>query len=146
MLKIENIKKTYTGKNTTVEALKGIDIEVSKGEFLVIMGASGSGKSTLLNIIGALDSPNEGNLYLRNKLVKDYHREPFSSKYRQENIGFIFQNFRLLKDLTVEDNIAVPLILMNLSTNEISSKVNEVLKKVKLLDHRGHKPSELSGG
>lgn len=146
MLKVENIKKIYKGKNTIVEALKGIEFQVDKGEFLVIMGSSGSGKSTLLNILGALDHPDEGKLYLNNKFIKDYHKEPFSSKYRQDNIGFIFQSFRLLKDLTVQDNIAVPLILQNVDSKEIKDRVNKVLDKVALRSHSNHKPIELSGG
>lgn len=146
MLSVDNITKTYKRKGEDVEALKGVSFNWEKGEFLIIMGSSGSGKSTLLNILGALDSPDSGSIYLSGKYNKDYHKEPNASKYREENIGFIFQGFKLLKDLTVEDNIAVPLIIRKLPKNEIKKKVDLVLEKIDLIKHRNHKPIELSGG
>ena len=146
MLKVENITKVYKRKGGGVKALKGVSFELEKGEFLVIMGSSGSGKSTLLNILGALDSADEGKIYLNRNYNKNYHREPMASKYREENIGFVFQGFRLLKDLTAQDNIAVPLILKNLEAKEINERVNLILEKMDLIEYRNHKPVELSGG
>lgn len=146
MLNVENIIKTYNRKGGGVQALNGVSFSLEKGEFLVIMGSSGSGKSTLLNILGALDSPDGGKIYLDGTYDENYHKEPMASKYREKNIGFIFQGFRLLKDLTVEENIAVPLILKKLSAKEIKDRVNVVLEKMDLMEHRNHKPVELSGG
>lgn len=146
MLKVKNITKIYKRKDTEIKALDEISFNLNKGEFLVIMGASGSGKSTLLNILGALDSPNEGEIYLNNKYDENYHKEPNATKYREKNIGFIFQGFKLLKDLTVEDNIAVPLIIKKINKIEIKKRVEEILKKLELSKYRKHKPRELSGG
>ena len=146
MLKVNNIKKTYRRKDKSIEALKDVSFNLDKGEFLIIMGASGSGKSTLLNIIGGLDSPDEGEIYLNGHYDKNYHKEPNATLYREQNIGFIFQGFRLLKDLTVEDNIAVPLIIKKLGAKEIKERVDIVLQKIGLVNYRKHKPIELSGG
>lgn len=146
MLKVENLKKTYKSKDKKIVALKDISFTLEKGEFLVIMGPSGSGKSTLLNILGALESPDSGKVYLNGQYNKDYHREPNATKYREKNIGFIFQGFRLLKNLTVEDNIAVSLIIKKTHKEEIKKIVESVLKEVGLFNHRKHKPVELSGG
>lgn len=146
MLKVENIKKTYKRKDKNIEAVKDISFTLDKGELLIVMGASGSGKSTLLNILGALDSPDSGKIYLNGTYHENYHKEPKATTYRGENIGFIFQGFRLLKDLTVEDNIAVPLIIKKVPSKEIKKRVEEVLKSVGLINYRKHKPVELSGG
>lgn len=146
MLRVMNINKVYKRKDTDVSALKDISFNLEEGEFLMIMGCSGSGKSTLLNILGALDSPDSGSIYLNGKCDENYHKEPNATRYREKNIGFIFQEFKLFKDLTVEDNIAVPLIIKKTNTKEIKEKVDEVLKKVGLTKYRKHKPVELSGG
>lgn len=146
MLRVENINKIYKRKDTDVTALKDISFNLEEGEFLMIMGCSGSGKSTLLNILGALDSPDLGSIYLNGICYENYHKEPDATRYREKNIGFIFQEFNLFKDLTVEDNIAVPLIIKKNNTKEIKEKVDEVLKKVGLTKYRKHKPVELSGG
>lgn len=146
MLKVNNIKKTYQRKDKNIEALKDISFNLDKGEFLIIMGASGSGKSTLLNIIGGLDSSDQGEIYLNGHYDKSYHKEPKATLYREQNIGFIFQGFRLLKDLTVEDNIAVPLIIKKIGAKEIKERVDIVLQKIGLVNYRKHKPIELSGG
>lgn len=111
VLRIEGLSKSYGSKNNKILALRNVSFSLHKGEFLAIMGSSGSGKSTLLNILGALDSPDSGKVYINGELQKDYHIEPFATKYRSENIGFIFQSFNLLRDLDVEENIALPLIL-----------------------------------
>lgn len=119
---------------------------LNKGEQLAIMGSSGSGKSTLLNVLGALDSSDSGKVYINGALQEDYHIEPFATKYRSENIGFVFQSFNLLRDLTVEENVALPLILNGLKSKEVQKKVDEDLELVGLLRWKKHKSSELSGG
>ncbi|MGH4124518.1 MAG: ABC transporter ATP-binding protein [Clostridium sp.] len=146
VLSIKDLYKTFTSKHSKVEALKGISLSLYKGEMLAIMGSSGSGKSTLLNVIGALDSPTEGKIFIDNKEIKDYHLEPYATKYRSENIGFIFQSFHLLKDLTVEENIALPLILKGESKEVVSELTQKQLELIGLHRWRKHRPIELSGG
>ena len=146
VLRIEDMKKTFKVGNEKVEALKGVSFSLNKGEILAVMGSSGSGKSTLLNMLGALDIPDEGRVYLEGKLQKNYHVEPFATQYRSEKIGFVFQAYNLLKDLTVEDNIALPLVLQGIEEKEINKRVEEQLKQVGLLKWRKHRPVELSGG
>ena len=146
ILRVSKLNKTYRVNGEEIIALKDVDFSLEKGEMLAIMGRSGSGKSTLLNMLGALDSPDSGKVYLDGKLQKDYNVEPFATQYRSEKIGFIFQSFNLLKDLTVEDNIALPLVLKNIDAKEIEEKVNKQLENVKLTKWRKHRPVQLSGG
>lgn len=146
ILKVENLCKNYIVGKENVQALKGVSFTVNKGEIVAIMGSSGSGKSTLLNILGALDSPDSGKVYLNGELQENYHIEPFATEYRSRKIGFVFQSFNLLKDLTVEDNIALPLLLQGINKENINKKVNESLRKLQLVDRRKHRPAELSGG
>lgn len=146
ILKIENLSKSYLMGDGEVQALKDVSFSLNKGEIVAIMGSSGSGKSTLLNILGALDSPDSGKVYLDGVLQKEYHIEPFATQYRSEKIGFIFQSFNLLKDLTVEDNIALPLLLQGIKKEEVNNRVNDILEKLKLTERREHRPAELSGG
>ncbi|BCZ45610.1 ABC transporter ATP-binding protein [Clostridium gelidum] len=145
-LRVENISKSFGIKKNKILALNDISFSLNKGELLAIMGSSGSGKSTLLNILGALDSPDSGKVYLNGKLQKDYHIEPFATKYRSENIGFIFQSFNLLRDLSVEENVALPLILQGMNSKEVSKKVQQELNLVGLERWKKHRPLELSGG
>lgn len=146
VLSAKNILKVYERGENKVKALKGINISLNKGEMLAIMGSSGSGKSTLLNIIGALDSPTSGKILIGGKEVEDYHIEPKATRYRSENIGFIFQAYNLLKDLTVEENLALPLILKDVSKEEITNKVTKIINMVGLGGWEKHRPIELSGG
>lgn len=146
VLKIEGLSKSYGSKNNKILALRNVSFSLHKGELLAIMGSSGSGKSTLLNILGALDSPDSGKVYINGELQKDYHIEPFATKYRSENIGFIFQSFNLLRDLNVEENIALPLILKGIDSKEIQKKIDKELELVGLTRWKKHRPSELSGG
>lgn len=146
ILKLENIIKVYDNGKIQSKALKGVSLELREGEMLAIMGTSGSGKSTLLNIIGALDSPTDGKVYIENKFIKDYHIEPYATKYRSEKIGFVFQNYNLLKDLTVEDNIVLPLLLKGINKNEREEKVKEIIKLLGLKGFEENRPVELSGG
>ena len=146
ILSIENLTKQYKNSSVEVQALKGVSVEVEEGEFVAVMGKSGSGKSTFLNIVAALDSPTSGSIKLRNEEVIDLYEEPMASEYRGKNIGFIFQNFNLLKDLTVEDNIALPLILKGINVEEASKRTDELMKELNIYDWRKHRPIELSGG
>lgn len=146
VLSVRGLKKTYKNGDLIVNALKEVDMEIKKGEMLAIMGASGSGKSTLLNILGALDSPTGGKIEINSKEAVNYHVEPNATKYRSNNIGFIFQSYNLLKDLTVEENIALPLILKGVKEKVISQKVEEHINLVGLRGREKHRPVELSGG
>lgn len=146
VLKVINLKKAFIGEGYRVEALRGVSFELLRGEMLAIMGTSGSGKSTLLNILGALDIPDSGEIILNGKQQDNIALEPYATDYRATNIGFVFQSFHLLKDLTVEENIALPLILAGNTNKEINRKVDEMVNAVKLGPWRKHLPVQLSGG
>lgn len=146
VLEVNNISKVYKGDSYEVQALKSVSFEILSGELIAIMGTSGSGKSTLLNIIAALDKPDKGSLRLNGNKIDNIYTEPQATNFRRENIGFIFQSFNLLKDLTVEENISIPLILKNVSQPIIKEKVEKVLELVGLKSWRKHRPVQLSGG
>ena len=111
ILETKNIKKTFVTGNSEVQALKGVSFCLKKGEILAVMGGSGSGKSTLLNILGALLVPDEGEIYLNGRLEEQYSKEPHATEIRNKHIGFIFQDFSLLNDLSVRENVSLPLVL-----------------------------------
>lgn len=146
VLSVVDLWKNYGAGKTEVQALKGINLKLFKGEMLAVMGSSGSGKSTLLNVIGALDSPTSGAIVINGDEVKGYHVEPYATIYRSHNIGFIFQSYNLLKDLTVEENISLPLILKGENKKTIIHKTSEILDLIGLQKWRNHRPVELSGG
>ncbi|MFP7486394.1 ABC transporter ATP-binding protein [Priestia filamentosa] len=146
ILEVKNLSKVYKEEAYKVEALKDISFRLKSGEMIAIMGTSGSGKSTLLNILGALDEPTTGSIKLNGNSSKDVFQEPKASLYRRENIGFIFQSFHLLKDLSVEENIALPLILKEVKKELIDSKVNQVIELMGLTNWKKHRPVQLSGG
>lgn len=146
VLAVQDLSKTYESVDTNVRALQNVSLELNKGELLAIMGTSGSGKSTLLNILGALDKPDEGVLYVNGEVPENMFIEPYATEYRRDNIGFIFQSFHLLKDLSVEENIALPLILSANSEEEIREKTNKILDVLGLVNWRNHRPVQLSGG
>lgn len=122
VLRIEGMTKVFKQKEHNVTALKNIHCTIYEGEMVAIMGTSGSGKSTLLNMISAIDEPTEGALFLFGKQANNVYKEPNASNFRKENIGFIFQSFHLLKDLSVEDNSALPLILNDVPSKEIKMR------------------------
>ncbi|MNW46475.1 Bacitracin export ATP-binding protein BceA [compost metagenome] len=146
ILSVNGLTKTYKGMGYKVNALRDVTIQVKKGEFLTIMGTSGSGKSTLLNLIGALDVPDQGSVLLNGKQIDEMFVEPNATKYRSENIGFIFQSYNLLKDLSVEENLALPLILKNFNKLEIEKSVSKILEVIGLEKWKKHRPVQLSGG
>lgn len=146
VLRVEGMSKTFKQKEHQVNALKNIHCTIYQGEMVAIMGTSGSGKSTLLNMISAIDEPTAGTIFLFGKEANAIYKEPKASNFRKENIGFIFQSFQLLNDLTVEDNIALPLILNDLPNNEIKIRVDTMMKQLGISNWRKHRPHELSGG
>jgi len=146
VLRIEGMSKIFKQKEHHVTALKNIHCTIYEGEMVAIMGTSGSGKSTLLNMISAIDEPTEGKFFLFGKQANNVYKEPYASNFRKENIGFIFQSFHLLKDLSVEDNIALPLILNDIPSKKIKMQVQTVMEKLQISAWRKHLPHELSGG
>lgn len=146
ILQVERLSKKYRNGNEVIKALNNISLGVEKGEILAVMGSSGSGKSTLLHILGAMDKADEGKIYLSGVYEQKYSEEPYATKIRNENIGFVFQNFNLLQDMTVTENISIPLILGGYKPNEIKEIVAEKIQLVGLSGRESHRPSELSGG
>ena len=143
ILKVENLCKTYGTGEAKVEALKQVSFSLCRGEFAAVVGESGSGKSTLLNCIGALDTPTSGHILMDGQdlfAMRDEQRTIF----RRRNIGFIFQSFQLVPELTVEQNIAFPLLLDYRKPKK--SEVDELLELLGLTERRRHLPSQLSGG
>lgn len=146
ILSIQNLSKVYETVGDGVKALDNVSFDLYEGELLAVMGTSGSGKSTLLNLLGAMDNPTAGEIRLKGIYDKTMFEEPQATIYRRENIGFIFQSFNLLKDLSVEENIALPLILKGIADKEIKQEVSKMLKITGLEEWRTHRPVELSGG
>ncbi|KYH28343.1 MULTISPECIES: ABC transporter ATP-binding protein [Clostridium] len=143
ILKVQGLKKIYGKEENKVEALKGIDLSVNKGEFVAVVGASGSGKSTLLHILGGLDRPTEGKVIIDGEDIYQYKEEKLAI-FRRRKIGFIFQFFNLLPVLDVQENIALPALLDN---DKVDRKyLEEIIKILGLEDRKNHLPSELSGG
>ncbi len=145
VVKLENLKKDYYIGSTPVPVLKGLNIQVDKGEFIGIMGSSGSGKSTLLNILGLLDNPTSGCYKLDNINVESLHDNKLA-ELRNSKIGFIFQSFNLFPHLTVEQNIEVPMIYKEIPKRKRAQIAKKLASQVKLSHRLTHKPSELSGG
>ena len=144
MIHLRNINKTYNN-GTPLHVLKGIDLDIKKGEFVAIMGASGSGKSTLLNILGILDNYDEGEYILADTLIKNLS-ETKAADYRNRLIGFIFQSFNLISFKDAVENVALPLFYQGVSRRKRNALVLEYLDKVGLKDWAHHYPNELSGG
>lgn len=147
VLKVENVKKIYSQfKNAKeTEALKGIDLEVSKGEFVAIMGASGSGKTTLLNILAGIDSCTSGNVFIENNNISNMKKDELA-RFRRTNIGYIFQDFNLLDSMTIEENIALPLILENLEPKDIREKTKKIMGFLEISDLSEKYAYHISGG
>ena len=145
IIKTENLVRHFTVGTQTVEALRGVSLDINKGEFVAIMGPSGSGKSTLMNIIGCLDSPTSGTYFLNNKNVSSLDDDALAL-IRNHEIGFVFQNFHLLARNTALDNVMLPLKYAGIDKSEQEEIAMEVIKSVDLESRAHHQPSELSGG
>jgi len=147
VLEVRKIRKRYyKTQDNYVDALKEVNFHLEEGELIIIMGSSGSGKSTLLQILGGLDAPTSGDIFINGQQMNNFNQEPFITEYRRENIGFVFQSYNLIQSLSVEENVALPLILRGDSSKDIKKKTNEILALVGLKDRTSHTPSELSGG
>lgn len=144
MIHLENINKTYYN-GAPLHVLKGINLDIEKGEFVSIMGASGSGKSTLLNILGILDNYDTGNYYLNNVLIKNLS-ETRAAQYRNQMIGFIFQSFNLISFKNAMENVALPLFYQNISRKQRNIRAMEYLDRLGLKEWAHHLPNEMSGG
>ena len=145
VIELKNVWKIYKMGKVEVPAIRGLNLKVRKGEFLSIMGPSGSGKSTAMNMIGALDIPSKGSIYLDGKDISTFS-ESNLSQLRGKKIGFIFQQFNLIPTLSALENIALPMIFQNISGEERRQKARKLLEMVELGDRIHHKPTELSGG
>ena len=145
IINVKDIKKSYTVGTQEVNALRGINLSVEKGEFISIMGPSGSGKTTLMNIIGCLDTPSSGEYELNGSLVSKLEDDELA-RIRNKEIGFVFQSFNLLARNSVLDNVMLPLKYAGFNKSEAVKKSNEVIDKVGLTDRLAHTPAELSGG
>ena len=145
LIKISNIKRDFVLGNEIVYVLKGIDLEINKGEYVALMGPSGSGKSTLMNLLGCLDTPTSGTYILNGKDVSQMKDDELA-EIRNKEIGFVFQTFNLLPRTTALDNVALPMIYAGYSKSERNERATEVLKQVNLADRMDHQPNQLSGG
>ena len=145
MIQVTNIKKVFSYSGLHTVALGGISMQVEQGEFVAIMGPSGCGKTTLLNILGLLDNPTEGS-YLLNGVEVASLKERQRTDLRKGNIGFVFQSFNLIEELTVEQNVELPLKYMNVPVAERRKRVNEALRRLNISHRAMHFPYQLSGG
>ena len=145
MIKIEELTKIFRKEAVETTALNGVSLEVKEGEFVAIMGPSGCGKSTLLSILGLLDNPTSGNYYLDGEEV-GHLKERARTNYRKGRIGFVFQSFKLIDELTVEENVDLQLKYLDVPKAERKERVLEILRKVSLSQRAKHYPQQLSGG
>ena len=145
MVKTVELSQVYRTEDVETTALNKINLVVKEKEFVAIMGPSGCGKSTLLNLIGLLDNPSGGELYLNGEEVSKYS-EKNRAMVRKNNIGFVFQSFNLIDELTVAENIELPLIYSGMNGAERKKRREEVLEKMNLMHRRNHFPQQLSGG
>lgn len=145
MIKTSDLKKVYITEEVETTALNNVNIEINEGEFVAIMGPSGCGKSTLLNVIGLLDNPTSGQYHFMGQEISG-HTEKQRAQLRKGNIGFIFQSFNLIDELTVFENVELPLLYLGIETSERTSKVEEALERMGMMHRRNHFPQQLSGG
>ncbi len=145
LIRIENLRKTYHRGKETVEALRGVDLTVEEGEFLTVMGPSGCGKSTLLHLIGGIDRPTAGQVFVDGLELSALDEEALT-RFRREKVGFVFQFYNLLPTLTALENVELPLVALNYSRPARRRMAQAVLEMVGLGDRLRHKPAELSGG
>jgi putative ABC transport system ATP-binding protein len=145
MIRTNNLKKIYRTEEVETTALDNVNIEIKQGEFISIMGPSGCGKSTLLNLLGLLDNPSGGEYYFLDKEVSKF-TERQRAHLRKENIGFVFQSFNLIDELTVYENVELPLLYLKYSATERKKKVIKNLERMEIMHRKNHFPQQLSGG
>lgn len=145
MISLQNIRKVYATREMETIALNSVSLEIEKGEFVAVMGPSGCGKSTLMNILGMIDTPSKGVYNFDGTDIAKY-RESQLVKMRKDNLGFVFQSFNLIDDLTVEENIGLPLRYLKIAKTLRQTRVREALELVGLENRGNHRPSQLSGG
>jgi|TARA_Y100001934_G_scaffold112477_1_gene137623 putative ABC transport system ATP-binding protein len=145
LIEVKGVNKTYQRGGETLVVLDDLNLDVPEGDFLALMGPSGSGKSTLLNLIGGLDTPTDGEVVIKGQHLENLKASSLS-RWRANNVGFIFQFYNLLPVLTANKNVEIPLLLTNLSASKRKEHVSTALNVVGLSDRGGHKPNELSGG
>ena len=145
VIRTNNLRKLYTTEEVETTALNNVNLEIAAGEFVAIMGPSGCGKSTLLNLLGLLDNPTDGEYHFAGHEVSKY-TERQRANLRKSNIGFVFQSFNLIDELTVFENVELPLLYLGVSASERKKRVNEALEKMQIMHRRNHFPQQLSGG
>ena len=145
MIKTKNLSKVFTTHEVETTALNSVNVEVQEGEFVAIMGPSGCGKSTFLHISGMLDNPTDGEYYFMGEEVSGYS-EKKRANLRKGNIGFVFQSFNLIDELTVYENIELPLLYLGISAGDRKRQVNETLERLELMPRKNHFPQQISGG
>ena len=145
MIKLKNLRKMYTTDEVETTALNNVNVEIKTGEFVAIMGPSGCGKSTLLNILGLLDNPSDGEYHFIDHEVSKYS-ERERANLRKGNIGFVFQSFNLIDELTVFENVELPLLYLGVPASERKTTVEAVLEQMNIMHRRDHFPQQLSGG
>ncbi|HTX98612.1 MAG TPA: ABC transporter ATP-binding protein [Bacteroidota bacterium] len=145
MIRTNNLRRVYTTDEVETTALNNVNVEITEGEFVAIMGPSGCGKSTLLNILGLLDNPTEGEYYFLTQEVSKF-TERQRAKMRKANIGFVFQSFNLIDELTVYENVELPLFYLGVSSADRTRRVSEVLEHMQVMHRKNHFPQQLSGG
>lgn len=145
MIRLKNLSKVYTTEEVETTALNNINLEIKQGEFVAIMGPSGCGKSTLLNILGLLDNPTAGEYFFGDLEVSRY-AERQRAQLRKGSIGFVFQSFNLIDELTVYENVELPLLYLKVPPAERKQRVEEVLERMNIIHRRNHFPQQLSGG
>ncbi len=145
MIRIENLSMVFTTEDVQTRALNDVSLEIQKGEFVAVMGPSGCGKSTLLNILGTLDTPTSGKYFIDEHEITGMNENRLSD-FRKKNIGFIFQSFNLIDELTVFENVELPLVYSSVRKPERTRKVTEALEQMNIAHRVGHFPQQLSGG
>ncbi|MBO9638075.1 ABC transporter ATP-binding protein [Siphonobacter aquaeclarae] len=145
MIQIKNLKKVYRTEEIETTALDHVNVEIANGEFVAIMGPSGCGKSTLLNVLGMLDNPSTGEYHFWGEEISKYS-ERQRAKLRKGNIGFVFQSFNLIDELTVYENVELPLLYLGKSASERKELVDVVLNRMNIMHRKDHFPQQLSGG
>ena len=145
MIETKNLQKVYTTEEVETTALNKVNLKVQDGEFVSVMGPSGCGKSTLLNILGLLDNPSAGEYFFMSEEVSKYN-EKKRAHLRKRNIGFVFQSFNLIDELTVYENVELPLLYLKMPSSERKKKVTDVLERMQLVPRKNHFPQQLSGG